>query len=115
MQTQTAFYLIYRITTYSRWRRQLTTPHHQLADYFSAKAIDLGVDLSKLKEKEVDTVFNAFTTLPEEQQATVEAEFQDIHAMACEGGITALIDEANFYDDETFVEDISKIEGFHAR
>ncbi len=35
--------------------------------------------------------------------------------MACEGGITALIDEAHFYGDESFVEDISDIEGFHSK
>lgn len=45
----------------------------------------------------------------------IEAEFQDIHAMACGGGIKALIDEAHFYDDKSFIEDISKIEGFHAK
>ena len=90
-------------------------PNHQLADYFNAKVVDFGVDLSGLKEKEVDAIFIAFTTLPEEQQAMIEAEFQDIHAMACEGGITALIDEAHFYNDKSFVEDISDIEGFHSK
>jgi DNA-binding PadR family transcriptional regulator len=90
-------------------------PNHQLANYFSAKVIDFGVDLSGLKEKEVDAIFIAFTALPEDQQAMIEAEFQDIYAMACEAGITALIDEAVFYDDETFAEDISNIEGFHAK
>jgi len=80
-------------------------PNHQLAEYFNAKTIELNVDFSTLKEKEVDTVFITFTALPEEQQATIEAEFQDIHAMACEGGITALIDEAHFYDNQSFVED----------
>lgn len=90
-------------------------PNHQLADYFNANAVGLGVDFNALQEKKVDKVFTAFTALPEDQQAIIEAEFQDIHAMACEGGITALIDEAHFYDDETFVEDISEIEGFHAK
>ncbi len=90
-------------------------PNHKLAEYFSVKAIELGTDLSELKEKEVDAIFNAFTALPEEQQATIEAEFQDIHSMACEGGITALIDEAHFYDDQSFVEDIADIEGFHSK
>ncbi len=90
-------------------------PNHQLAEYFSAKAIQLGVDFSTLKEKEVDAIFIAFTALPEEQQATIEAEFQDIHAMACEGGITALIDESIFYEDDLFVEAISDIEGLHSK
>jgi len=90
-------------------------PNQQLTDYFSAKAIGLGVDLNALKEKEVDAIFIAFTALPEEQQATIEAEFQDIHAMACEGGITALIDEAHYFDDHSLAVDIADIEGFHAK
>jgi hypothetical protein len=90
-------------------------PNHQLANYFNAKVVDFSVDLSELKEKEVDAIFIAFTALPEDQQAMIEAEFQDIHAMACEGGITTLIDEAHFYDDESFVEDIADIEGFHSK
>jgi len=90
-------------------------PNQQLTEYFSSKVIELNVDFSTLKEKEVDAIFIAFTALPEEQQATIEAEFQDIHAMACEGGITALIDEAHFYDDESFVNDIADIEGFHSK
>ncbi len=90
-------------------------PNHQLAEYFNAKTIELNIDFSTLKEKEVDAIFIAFTALPEEQQATIEAEFQDIHAMACEGGITALIDESVFYHDESFVENIADIEGFHSK
>ena len=90
-------------------------PNHQLAEYFSSKAVELGVDFNMLKEKEVEIIFNAFTALTEEQQAMIEAEFQDIHAMACVGGISALIDESIFHDDELFVDDISEIEGFHAK
>ena len=61
-------------------------PNNQLVSYFSAKAIELDVNFSDLKEKEVERIFLAFTALPEAQQAVMEAEFQDIHAMACEGG-----------------------------
>ncbi len=70
-------------------------PNFQLDNYFTSKNIDLGVNLKELKEKDVESIFQAFTALPEEQQASIEAEFQDIDALACEGGITALIDEAN--------------------
>lgn len=90
-------------------------PNNQLVSYFSAKAIELDVNFSDLKEKEVERIFLAFTALPETQQAVMEAEFQDIHAMACEGGIAALIDEAHFYNDETFVESVAEFEGFHAK
>jgi len=90
-------------------------PQNQLASYFAAKGIDLGVDFTELNRKQVDSLFVAFTGLPEEKQTAVEAEFQDIHAMACAGGIAALIDEAYFYKDDTFVERVSEFEGFHAK
>ncbi|TAN70352.1 MAG: hypothetical protein EPN17_05730 [Methylobacter sp.] len=90
-------------------------PHNQIASYFDAKGIDLGVDFTGLIEKQVDSLFVAFTGLPEEQQTSIEAEFQDIHAMACEGGVAALIDEAVFHEDDAFVESISAIVGLHAK
>ena len=35
--------------------------------------------------------------------------------MACEGGIGALLDEAIFHENGTFPEEISAIDGFHAK
>lgn len=90
-------------------------PNSQLADYFHIKGVDLGIEFSKLKEKDVDTLFDAFTGLSPELQATIEAEFQDVNAMACEGGIAALCDEAGFHKDEAFIDSIATIEGFHAK
>lgn len=90
-------------------------PNTQLAEYFKSKNIDLEINFEKLKENEVDRVFQAFIYLPEDQQATIEAEFQDVNAMANEGGVAALIDEANFHQDQAFIADIAEIEGFHAK
>ena len=89
-------------------------PNAQLAHYFESKEIDLGIALSELKEKDIESMFNAFIALPETQQAIIEAQFQDVNAMACEGGVAALIDEATFHNDDTFVKSISGIKGFHA-
>jgi len=38
-------------------------------------------DFGKLKEAEVEPIFKAFTALPEEQQADMEVDFQDINAL----------------------------------
>ena len=91
------------------------TPNSQLAAYFSFKGIDLGIDLKKLNEKDTEAILQAFTQLPVEQQAEIEAEFQDVNALACEGGVAALIDEASFHQDNDFVQAIAAIEGFHAK
>lgn len=61
----------------------------------------------------MESLFQAFTDLPEEKQAEIEAECQEIDAMACQGGVTALTDEADYHQDEAFPEAISKIDGHH--
>lgn len=91
------------------------TPNAQLAAYFSSKSVDLGIDWSKLKEKDTEAILQALAQLPDEQQAEIEAEFQDINALACEGGIATLIDEAGFYKDNDFVVAIADIEGLHSK
>ncbi|MBQ0789199.1 MAG: hypothetical protein KBT50_01170 [Cycloclasticus sp.] len=102
-------------TPYSHKHFFRQVPNRKLLAYFTLKGVDLGVDFSALKERQVDSLFDAFTGLPEEQQASVEAEFQDVHAMAREGGMAALIDEAGFHEDNDFVRNIAAIEGFHAK
>jgi hypothetical protein len=102
-------------TPYSHKHFFRKIPPNQLASYFESKGIDLGIDFSGFNIKQIDSLFSAFTDLPEEQQTSIEAEFQDIHSMACDGGIQALIDEAAFHKDDAFVESISTIDGHHAK
>jgi len=90
-------------------------PNALLARYFESRVTDLNVDFGKLKETEVEPVFQAFTALAEEQQAIMEVVFQDINALASDGGIDALRNEAAFYEDDTFPEEISTIDGLHAK
>ena len=90
-------------------------PNALLARYFASRDAALDVDLTNLKETDVEPVLAAFLTLSAEQQAEFEAEFQDVHALACEGGMAALVDEADFHGDDTFVNDLAEIEGFHAK
>ncbi len=91
-------------------------PNALLARYFLEKANVLQeIAFDQLKETEVESLFQAFTALPPEQQAEIEAEFQEIDAMGCQAGVTALTDEANFHGDEDFPEAIAKIDGFHGK
>ena len=43
-----------------------------------------------MKETDVDPVVWGFTALAEDKQAKIEAECQEIDAMACQAGVTAL-------------------------
>jgi hypothetical protein len=99
---------------YSHLQFFRSTPNALLGRYFSEKhGVLQEIDFGKLKEREVESIFQGFTALPSEKQAQIEAECQDINAMACQGGVTALTDEANFHDDAAFPTAISKIDGFH--
>ena len=89
------------------------TPNEFLENYFAYKGIDLEVDFSAPKAKEI--IFQALINLPDAQQAEIETEFQNINALACEGGVAALIDESRHHIDDDFTETIAAIVGFHAK
>jgi|GEM_PF-3221809 len=92
------------------------TPYELLAHYFDEKKVSLEVDWSQLKgRKGVETLYEAFIDLPEETLAPIEVDFQNINALACEGGILALINEASFEENEDFLEGITAVDGLHAK
>ena len=83
--------------------------------YFALKKIDLGIEFTDLKENDAQAILAAFLKLPETKQAEFEAEFQDVNALACDAGVIALIDEANFHQDKAFADQIGEIEGLHGK
>ena len=99
--------------SYLNFLRQI--PDDLLMQYFASKNIDLEIDFKKLKKKRENTIFHTITELNTEQQIAIESGFLDINALACDGGMAALIDEANFHEDYDFVEFISEIDGLHAK
>lgn len=92
------------------------TPYELLAQYFDVKNVSLEIDWSQLEgRKGVETFYEEFINLPEETLAPIEVDFQNINALACEGGILALINEASFEENEGFLEGITAIDGLHAK
>ncbi len=71
------------------------------------------VPFSDLRNTDVEPIFEAFTALPGENQAAIEAAFQEINAMACQAGMSALADEAAFHGDADFPSRLSRFDGFH--
>jgi hypothetical protein len=91
-------------------------PNTLLQRYFQEKQNVLHeINFEELKETNVDSIFQAFITLPPQHQSKIEAEFQEIDTMACQGGVTTLIDEALFHQDTNITEALSKINGFHGK
>ena len=90
------------------------TPNALLARYFQEKhGVLKEIACDMLKETEVEPIFQAVTALPDDKQAQIEAECQDIEGLACHGGVTALTDEADFHGDDAFPAAVSKFDGFH--
>lgn len=91
------------------------TPNHYFALFFEAKEIQLDLDFTQLKESDADRMQTVFSKLTDSQRVDIEAEFQDVNVLACEGGIVALVDEAGFHGDDAFIAEIAAIEGFHTK
>lgn len=59
------------------------TPNQYLAQYFSAKEILLDIDISEFNETSVDVLQDALNALSDGKKSEIEAEFQDVNALAC--------------------------------
>jgi len=84
-----------------------------LIDYFHANNIDFGIDLYGIYDHEVDIIFSAFKKLDEVTRHKIESDFQRVHALATDGGIAALIEEADEFDNVNFLDTIKSIWGLH--
>jgi len=92
------------------------TPYELLARYFEKEEVSLDIDWGKLEGKKgAETLFEAFIDLPEEKLASIEVDFHNINALACESGICALANEAHFEENEDFLEGMEAIDGLHAK
>jgi hypothetical protein len=91
------------------------TPNHYLALFFEANGIAIDSDTIQSNEKKVEVWQEVLNHLDDKQKASIEADFQGINALACEGGIIALVDEARYHGDDAFIEKIRTIECFHSK
>ena len=84
-----------------------------LIDYFKANDINFGLDLNSIYDHEVELIFSAFKKLDEATRHKMESDFQRVHALATDGGIAALTEEANEFDNVSFLNTIKRIWGLH--
>ena len=92
-------------------------PNELLALYFKQNQISLDLDWNTLEStrKSAESIFQATTKLPEEKQTKIDVDFQNINALACDGGIYALNNEAWFAGNNEFREGMANIDGLHAK
>lgn len=88
--------------------RYLQDKHRVLKEIASAELDESGSTAA--------TIFEAFSGLPEPEQARIEAECQDIESMAHQAGVTALIDEATgFHKNPDFPHATNEQDSFHGK
>lgn len=95
-------------------------PNPLLGRYFHQKQgvlPEFAFDELEETRKSAELTFEAFTTLPDEKQAEIEAEFQNIDSMAFQGGVKALIEEATEHPhfNATFPEAINQFDSDHGK
>jgi len=80
-------------------------PNALLRKYLEDKGIRPQVDWDRLPEARVDPLFEAIDTADIKVRQQIERDFRDIDAMADEGGVTTLIQEARFPKHELEIAD----------
>lgn len=105
---------------YSPTQFFLRVPNDLLGRYFREKhgvLEEIAFDEMEEKMEEAEAIFQACTALPSDKQAEIEAECQVIDAMAFQGGVTALIDEAmdHPHHDKAFPDAIDKFDSYHGK
>jgi hypothetical protein len=95
------------------------TPNALLGRYFREKhGVLHGIAFDEMEEsrKAAKALFQAFSELPEDKQAEIEAQCQEIESMADQAGVTALIDEAtDFHKNADFPKAINQQDSFHGK
>lgn len=78
---------------------------------------EIAFDELEETRKSAELIFEAFTALPDQEQAEIEAQFQDIDSMAIEGGVKALIEEATDHPhfNAGFPEAINQFDSDHGK
>ena len=89
-------------------------PNEMLVRYFTRRAVLAEHDFSKISETKIEPIYNAWLSLPDTQRREIERDFKEIDALACEGGMKAIIDEAEWHG-ENLAEVFSEKEGFHEK
>jgi hypothetical protein len=89
-------------------------PNAMLLRYFNEKGVLSEHDFSEITETKIEPIYQAWLALPDSQRGDMERDFRDIDALACEGGVKAVLDEAEWHS-ENLAEILGAHEGFHEK
>lgn len=89
-------------------------PNAMLMKYFANHGALTEHDFSEITETKIEPIYQAWLSLPDTQRGEMERDFKEIDTLACEGGVKAIIDEADWHD-ENLAETLSTHESFHEK
>ena len=89
-------------------------PNAMLKRYFAKHNVLSEYDFSEVTETKIEPIYQAWLALPDTQRGEMERDFKAIDALACEGGVKAIIDEAEWHD-ENLADILSEHEDFHTK
>ena len=78
--------------------RQISNP--LLKEFFERQGHPLDVDWDRLRNTQVDDIFDAWQRLPDAQRKAVEIAFHDVHEMADEDGTRVIIEEGQYHGED---------------
>ena len=67
-----------------------------LSKLFEHHEIEIGLDLSALKKRQIDPIFSAINALPDDLRQPLYEDFRNIDSISTPGGISQIIEEARF-------------------
>ena len=79
--------------------------------YLAVAGIDLGIDVTALKLREIDPIIDAINRLPDERRSVLDRDLHAIWSLASEAGLQHILDEAR-YRGVDIVDRLQPIEGF---
>jgi hypothetical protein len=89
-------------------------PNNMLVQYFAKYGVLTEHDFSQVSETKIEPMYQAWLSLPDMQRGEMERDFREIDALACEGGVRAILDEADWHG-EDLAEALSAHDGFHEK
>ncbi len=82
-----------------------------LGIYLTHSGIDLGIDVAKLKPRNIDPIIEAINRLPDDRRAALDRELREIWALASESGLRSILDEAG-HQSVVLVDRLQPLDGF---
>lgn len=89
-------------------------PNAMLKRYFDEQGVLTEHNFSEVSETKIEPIYQAWLALPDTQRGAMERDFREIDALACEGGVKAIMDEAEWHG-ENLAETLGALEDLHEK